>query len=104
MWSSLRTISNPSVRTRRLATSTFFIATFAASILTVSLSASTILPCPAARSGSRGVRADEEKDAREQLGVGQKVHLTKKGGWIEIAQPTRRIARPKEGAEKQEAS
>lgn len=95
MWSSLRSITNPSVRTRRLATSTFFIATFAASILTVSLSASTILPCPANRSGTRGMLADEQ-EGREELGVGQKVHLTKKGGWIEIVQPTRRIVRPKE--------
>lgn len=90
MWSALRAPSfNPSLRTRRLATSTFFIATFAASILTVSLSASTILPCPAnSRSKSRGTLAEEG----EMGGIGQKVHLTRKGGWIEIEQPVRRAS------------
>ena len=104
MWaSSLRSISNPSVRTRRLATSTFFIATFVASILTVSLSASTILPCPAnTRSKYRGAYTEDQEHmqerhnirqaaAAEQMpanGVGQKILLTRKGGWIEIEQPS----------------
>ncbi|TKY86289.1 hypothetical protein EX895_005114 [Sporisorium graminicola] len=107
----LSSLTNPSIRTRRLATSTFFMATFAASILTVSLSASTILPCPAnSRSKTRGTLADsdhvtassspsppaaeaEAAGGGEQGGwhsgaaVGQKVILTRKGGWIEIDQP-----------------
>lgn len=88
MW---RALTNPSTRTRRLATSTFFVATFAASILTVSLSASTILPCPANRSTSRSTLSQPDDSAREDAlkNVGQKVLLTRKGGWIEIEQPNR---------------
>ncbi|KAN0064080.1 hypothetical protein ACQY0O_003244 [Thecaphora frezii] len=96
-----------SLRTRRFATSSFFLATFFASFLTVSLSASTILPCPANR--NRGTRADsshhsnttdshsqsqEEAGASAQglpaNGVGQRVLLTRKGGWIEIEPPKSR--------------
>ncbi|CBQ72843.1 conserved hypothetical protein [Sporisorium reilianum SRZ2] len=108
MWSALASLANPSLRTRRLATSSFFIATFAASILTVSLSASTILPCPAnSRSKTRGTLADgdtapveahkeEQEGAREAWqgrgAIGQKVVLTRKGGWIEIDQPLKQAS------------
>lgn len=113
MWVNtvLKSLSNPSVRMRRLATSGFFVATFAASILTVSLSASTILPCPAnVRSKSRGALADYDQqpthtaDAPSNThidhslfpfnGVGQRILLTKKGGWIEIQQPPPRHPPP----------
>ncbi|SPO26896.1 uncharacterized protein UTRI_10359_B [Ustilago trichophora] len=84
-----RQLLNPSIRIRRLATSSFFIATFAASILTVSLSASTILPCPAnSRSSSRGTLSDSDSNEQNtNLIKGQKVILTKKGGWIEVDLP-----------------
>ncbi|PWN46554.1 hypothetical protein IE53DRAFT_322754 [Violaceomyces palustris] len=97
MASFMRMITNPSVRTRRLATSSFFLATFFASIVTVSLSASTILPCPANRGGgSRGALAEKDQsrlDLRPNMparGVGQRVLLTSKGGWIEIEEKPRR--------------
>ncbi|KAJ1599094.1 hypothetical protein NDA14_001624 [Ustilago hordei] len=95
MW--LRSITNPTIRTRRIATSSFFIATFAASILTVSLSASSILPCPAnrvPRGTSAQAQVENEYIAREATGAeeetiptGQKVLLTSKRGWIQIEQP-----------------
>ncbi|SPO27242.1 uncharacterized protein UTRI_10359 [Ustilago trichophora] len=88
----LGNILNPSIRFRRLATSSFFIATFAASILTVSISASTILPCPAnSRSQSRATLSDEsihpQSQSQSQLIKGQKVLLTRKGGWIQVDLP-----------------
>ncbi|ETS59469.1 hypothetical protein PaG_06387 [Moesziomyces aphidis] len=86
MWGRL---ANSSVRTRRLATSSFFIATFAAAFLTVSLSASTILPCPASRAPTRGTMAEESDRERPRSAVGQKVVLTRKGGWIEVEQPVK---------------
>ncbi|SJX62678.1 uncharacterized protein SRS1_16575 [Sporisorium reilianum f. sp. reilianum] len=107
MWSALASLANPSIRTRRLATSTFFIATFAASILTVSLSASTILPCPAnSRAKTRGTLADGHVAATDEQqddegtrqawqgrgAIGQKVVLTRKGGWIEIDKPLKQAA------------
>ncbi|PWY98049.1 hypothetical protein BCV70DRAFT_140975, partial [Testicularia cyperi] len=97
MWasSSIRALTNPSMRARRLATTAFFGATFAAAILTVSVSASTILPCPAnSRSKTRGTLADTHTsstpDSNESIpanGIGQRIHLTRKGGWIEIEHP-----------------
>ncbi|KAJ1021966.1 hypothetical protein NDA18_005203 [Ustilago nuda] len=91
MW--LRSITNPTIRTRRIATSSFFIATFAASILTVSLSASSILPCPANRA-PRGTSAQAQVEneyiagaQEEPIPTGQKVLLTSKRGWLQIEQP-----------------
>ncbi|KIS66210.1 uncharacterized protein UMAG_05944 [Mycosarcoma maydis] len=96
MWSSLRALTslNPSVRTRRAATSTFFITTFAASILTVSLSASTMLPCPANKR-ARATLADEDvSNTDDPMPIGHKVRLTRKGGWIEIEHPLKKSHPP----------
>ncbi|PWN36865.1 uncharacterized protein FA14DRAFT_7492 [Meira miltonrushii] len=89
--SALRTITRPSIRTRRLFTSSFFLATFCGAIVTVSLT--TILPCPA-RVGPGQYRSRENRRASEEasasaaatdsLRQGERIHLTKKGGWIEI--------------------
>lgn len=91
--------------------STFFVSTFFAALVTVSISASTILPCPANGSGSLKKRLDpalrsalSEEDAnagehaKERMdgrhgykpdnlpagGLGQRAYLTRRGGWIEI--------------------
>ncbi|EPQ27592.1 uncharacterized protein PFL1_04730 [Pseudozyma flocculosa PF-1] len=80
-----------SIRGRRLATSTFFLATFCASILTVSVSASNILPCPAPRrSIADGEPLTEEAedgdaDSMPMKGLGQRVLLTRKGGVRNLA-------------------
>ena len=92
-------------RSRRSLESTFFVTTFIAALVTVSLSASTILPCPANGKGtfqdrldSRGPFSEEEvmsddakkthtRYAPESLpvgGLGQRAYLTRRGGWIEI--------------------
>lgn len=92
-------------RSRRSLESTFFVTTFIAAMVTVSLSASTILPCPANGKGnlqdrldSRGTFSEEEtmsddakkahtRYAPESLpvgGLGQRAYLTRRGGWIEI--------------------
>lgn len=85
------------LRSPRSLESTFFLATFIAAIATVSVSASTILPCPASGSArldpsSRGAMAEEQpKDSRKidrgdlpAHGLGQRALLTRRGGWIEI--------------------
>ncbi|KDN36563.1 hypothetical protein K437DRAFT_210422, partial [Tilletiaria anomala UBC 951] len=78
--------------TRRFLTSSAFVATFCAAILTVSVSASTALPCPA-RAGTAhvSIAAEDEhgqhthRSVREaSAGIGEKVRLTRRGGWIEI--------------------
>lgn len=101
--STLRTFTKPTIRTRRLFTSSFFLATFCGAIITVSLT--TLLPCPA-RIGpgqyrSRGERqasqdaeaataaaavGTEEQQSQSSLREGERIHLTKSGGWIEIDQ------------------
>ena len=89
------TIMRPT--TRRLFTSSFFLATFCGAIITVSLT--TLLPCPA-RVGPGQYRSRENRIASEEassigsnsnlsssdarLRQGERIHLTKKGGWIEI--------------------
>jgi hypothetical protein len=78
----------PRFRNRRKYTSTFFLATFLGAIVTVSLS-ETILPCPAkTRNGQyrRNVAATYQDEAGDAgtLARGEKVKLTKKGGWIEV--------------------
>ncbi|WFD07436.1 hypothetical protein MVES1_002800 [Malassezia vespertilionis] len=91
------------LRFRKSLESGIFTATFVVAILTVSISASTILPCPANGKGSvkdrmdphtRGAFAQEEqktndtpnapKDTLPVGGLGQRALLTKRGGWIEI--------------------
>ena len=91
------------LRFRKSLESTFFVTTFVAALLTVSVSASTMLPCPANSHGSlasnmgNGVRnaLSEERPNQNQSngvdreslpvrGLGQRAYLTKKNGWIEI--------------------
>lgn len=93
--SAFKTITRPTIRTRRLFTSSFFLATFCGAIITVSLT--TLLPCPA-RVGPGQYRSRENRIASEEataveavnptsdtkLRQGERIHLTKKGGWIEI--------------------
>lgn len=71
---------------KRLLTSSAFFATFLAAIVTVSVSASSgALPCPARPGGSIAPLGMEgEDDAERAKSVGEKVKLTRKGGWIEI--------------------
>lgn len=87
------------LRSRRSWESTFFISTFAAAVVTVSLSASTLLPCPAHERGARtesretmapttpSTRTPVARPDREALpvgGLGQKALLTRRDGWIDI--------------------
>jgi hypothetical protein len=85
---ALRQLTKPSIRGRRAFTSTFFWATFIGAIATVSLSASTILPCPAKTRRQQleqsAAAYRNSNDSESSLGQGERVKLTKKGGWIEI--------------------
>jgi len=91
------------LRSRRSLESTVYVTTFLAALVTVSVSASTILPCPANGYGTltdrlhpanRGAVMEESKKQEstsgyvpEQLpirGLGQRAYLTKRDGWIEI--------------------
>lgn len=78
----------PKFRNRRTFTSTFFLATFLGAVVTVGLS-ETILPCPAKTRNSQFRREtvaafnDKDEDGKG-LGQGERVKLTRKGGWIEI--------------------
>lgn len=91
------------LRFRKSLESSFYITTFVAALLTVSVSATTMLPCPANTHSSlteqmeKGVRnaLSEERPRqthhagidRESLpvgGLGQRAYLTKKDGWLEI--------------------
>ena len=93
------------LKTRRALESTFFASTFVAALVTVSLSASTILPCPANGHGalvnrfhpsSRGALSEEDEASGKHSqsgyhpeslpvgGLGQRAYLTRSGGWIEI--------------------
>ncbi|WFD28259.1 hypothetical protein MNAN1_003267 [Malassezia nana] len=93
------------LRTRRSLESTVYVTTFLAALVTVSVSASTILPCPANGYGplkdrllptNRGAMLEESEKQEscsgyvpEQLpirGLGQRAYLTKRDGWIEIDQ------------------
>jgi len=68
------------------------------SFITVGLSASTLLPCPAKKEGyyNKNLSAEQEEDGlkekneRENALIGQRLQLGKKGGWIEIEAPVRR--------------
>lgn len=92
------------MRFRKSFESTVYITTFIVALFTVSVSASAMLPCPAnsdaslTRQMEKGVRnAFTEEQHKEQKntsnidreslpvgGLGQRAHLTKKNGWIEI--------------------
>lgn len=87
-------------RSRRGLESSVFIVTFCAALATVSLSASTLLPCPANGRGglseriganARGAFAEEDEESKLERaslpagGRGQRAHLTKQGGWLEIS-------------------
>lgn len=94
--SALRHLTRPTIRARRLFTSSFFLATFCGAILTVSLS--TLLPCPARVAPGQYRRRSEREQQSSSVGVddentsrsppalvqGERIHLTKKDGWIEI--------------------
>lgn len=83
--STLRQFTKPSIRGRKAFTSSFFWATFLGAIITVSLSASTILPCSAKQRRLQDLqRVSTYHDEDDSLGQGERVKLTKKGGWIEI--------------------
>lgn len=103
MMRSLRSMLPARLRTRRSLESTVYVTTFIAALVTVSVSASTILPCPANGYGAlkdrlhpanRGAMLEEceERESTpgyvpEQLpirGLGQRAFLTKRDGWIEI--------------------
>lgn len=100
---SWRSMLPPKLRTRRSMESTVYAMTFLAALVTVSVSASTILPCPANGYGTltdrlhpanRGAMMEESEKREstngftpEQLpirGLGQRAYLTKRDGWIEI--------------------
>lgn len=86
---ALRQLGRPNMRGRKAFTSTFFWATFLGAIATVSLSASTILPCPAKTrrrqlEESAAAYRNAQDDSQRGLGQGERVKLTRKGGWIEI--------------------
>lgn len=84
------------LRLRKSLESSFFITTFVVALLTVSVSASSMLPCPANRAdtGMRHAHAEDRPKHhaavdREEMpvgGLGQRAYLTKQGGWIEIDQ------------------
>ena len=88
--SALRHFAWPSIRNRRSFTSSFFLATFLGAIVTVSLSGSTILPCPAKmrREQYRSTMGSSGQDVGRTLSEGERVRLTRKGGWIEIENQT----------------
>jgi hypothetical protein len=77
-----------SMRNRRAFTSTFFLATFFGAIMTVGISASPLLACPAKTRKDQAGRSmssyNDKEDAERILGQGERVKLTRKGGWIEI--------------------
>lgn len=98
-WAQRRLSLLSRMRFRKSLESSFYITTFVAALLTVSVSASTMLPCPANSHGSpeSGVRSALTEEVpkkaqstgveREELpvgGLGQRAYLTKRGGWIEI--------------------
>ena len=75
------------MRGRRMLETSVIVTTFCAALLTVSVSASTFLPCPVNNGPSRSALSEEKQIDREKLpvgGLGQRAHLTKQGGWIEI--------------------
>lgn len=79
------------MRGRRMLESFVFMTTFCASLVTVS--ASTFLTCPVNNGKPRNTFNEEKQLEQEKLvereklpvgGLGQRAHLTKEGGWIEI--------------------
>lgn len=90
-----RSFLSPSIRSRRLFTSSFFMATFCGAVITVGLSASSILPCPARVRRDqyrREVSLEEPVDCvMEERLDGERVKLTRKGGWIEIEERRPRL-------------
>ncbi|KAL4399346.1 hypothetical protein ACI68E_003723 [Malassezia pachydermatis] len=102
MW-SWRQVLPLRFRSRRSLESTFYISTFVAALVTVSISASTWLPCPANGQGTFTNRIDpanrsalSEEEAKRKApsgyeanalpvqGLGQRAYLTRREGWIEI--------------------